>query len=595
MRRINADGTLDTVAGNGESATLRTDGPDATELAFNAPAHIAFGPDGLLYVFDLDVVRRINSDGSVTAVAGSYDPVPFVGDVDGSVATSVNLGIATSSFHAGQDSDYPSFAWDPTGLLHVAGFGFLHRVEANGTITRLHTDATADPFPDDSYVPVPFDDKYVGRFAGIDFDSAGRLWFAARHPYGHVAYAEDGIVYTANSSVGNAAQPTIVGNDIYLVGIGFIRLFINQPPIAVDDSARTVSGEDTQVYVLDNDTDPDNNLRNEDGVINGSSITPSDPPHGQAYSVGGTHPYVLYRPDTGFVGTDGFSYEVCDTEGLCDTATITVTVTPPPDSVPPTLGTPVWSQNPVSAGSATIVTVPATDDNSGVVGGEYFIGDADPGIGAATPASWDGTNLFASIGPVSDGVYAVTFRAFDAAGNVSDNVVDYLVVFSQTTLKVTGRKDVQPTPADQDVLPGIEVAEPGETARFGFTVQFDGDGVPKANSGFSLSFATGSKCNSPHPVNCHDFSVDSSSINWLVISGEGDSVATFAGNADVVADGVATTGQFLVQAQDGDRLGIPSADLFAVSIWEAGLSVWSDPPTWLVHLKAIDSGDIKIR
>ena len=36
-----------------------------------------------------------------------------------------------------------------------------------------------------------------------------------------------------------------------------------------------------------------------------------------------------YTPDPGFFGPDQFTYSVCDTAGLCDTATVYITVIPP--------------------------------------------------------------------------------------------------------------------------------------------------------------------------------------------------------------------------------------------------------------------------
>jgi hypothetical protein len=35
-----------------------------------------------------------------------------------------------------------------------------------------------------------------------------------------------------------------------------------------------------------------------------------------------------YTPNAGFVGTDSFTYQICDTAGQCDSATVTITVGP---------------------------------------------------------------------------------------------------------------------------------------------------------------------------------------------------------------------------------------------------------------------------
>ena len=43
---------------------------------------------------------------------------------------------------------------------------------------------------------------------------------------------------------------------------------------------------------------------------------------------------ITYTPAVDWNGVDSFDYEICDTDGLCATATVTVTVTPQND--PPT-------------------------------------------------------------------------------------------------------------------------------------------------------------------------------------------------------------------------------------------------------------------
>ena len=37
---------------------------------------------------------------------------------------------------------------------------------------------------------------------------------------------------------------------------------------------------------------------------------------------------ITYTPNTDFFGTDSFTYQICDTDGQCDTATVTINVGP---------------------------------------------------------------------------------------------------------------------------------------------------------------------------------------------------------------------------------------------------------------------------
>ena len=108
---------------------------------------------------------------------------------------------------------------------------------------------------------------------------------------------------------------------------------MNDSPVAADDA--TATPEDTAVTldVRVNDTpDP----ANEGGQT--LTVTPglSAPASGTAVvDVAGT---VTYTPAPNFTGVDSFSYQVCDSgaPSACDTAVVTVTVTPandPPDAV----------------------------------------------------------------------------------------------------------------------------------------------------------------------------------------------------------------------------------------------------------------------
>ncbi len=90
----------------------------------------------------------------------------------------------------------------------------------------------------------------------------------------------------------------------------------NNAPIANDDTAVLSEGASAVIEVLSNDSDPDN-----DSV---SIVDVTQPAHGSVtINPDGT---VTYIPEQGFLGTDSFSYTICDTSGLCDSATVTITV-----------------------------------------------------------------------------------------------------------------------------------------------------------------------------------------------------------------------------------------------------------------------------
>jgi hypothetical protein len=97
---------------------------------------------------------------------------------------------------------------------------------------------------------------------------------------------------------------------------------VNDPPVAVDDSAYTLQGTVVTVSVLDNDHDPDGD------DISVVSVGPAD--NGNTGTNGVT---VTYTATLEFLGTDVFTYTVSD-GSLAATGTVTVTVAA---NLPPTI------------------------------------------------------------------------------------------------------------------------------------------------------------------------------------------------------------------------------------------------------------------
>jgi large repetitive protein len=94
----------------------------------------------------------------------------------------------------------------------------------------------------------------------------------------------------------------------------------NDAPVAVND---TIAGSEDLVItntVATNDTDKDSNLNPT------SFVTIDMPTHGTiVMNPNGSY---TYTPSNNFNGVDSVNYKVCDTEGVCDTATLIITITP---------------------------------------------------------------------------------------------------------------------------------------------------------------------------------------------------------------------------------------------------------------------------
>jgi len=248
------------------------------------------------------------------------------------------------------------------------------------------------------------------------------------------------------------------------------------------------------------------------------------------------------------------------------------------DTTAPTIGTPTLSPNVILVGSATTLTVPASDTLSGVVGGEYFVG-TDPGVGnGTTMATYSNGSLSTSLGAnLLPGVYVVGVRSKDAAGNWSTTSTVMLTVYdSSTTLGISGadrKGQLVPSTSRGDVMPGLtSISTDG--ADYGFTVQYK-SGVLDSHNDFKFTYATGG----------HSFSLNATSFDWVTIGGTNNSQGWFQGTATVTVDGVTTTNPFYVAAVDGDRTNPTTNDFLTLKVYAPG----ADPTTALPIYQASGS------
>ncbi len=90
--------------------------------------------------------------------------------------------------------------------------------------------------------------------------------------------------------------------------------------VANDDTATTEEGTPVSGNLLANDFDPDK----DDFTIN---TTPTEEPSHGTVTISPDGKFT-YEPEDGFEGEDTFVYEICDINGACDEATVTVSVDP---------------------------------------------------------------------------------------------------------------------------------------------------------------------------------------------------------------------------------------------------------------------------
>ncbi len=140
----------------------------------------------------------------------------------------------------------------------------------------------------------------------VEINSNGTVTYTANESF----YGDDTFEYTVTVTNTDGSTTSETATVI-------VTVFLS--PFAIDDEVVTDANIPIDIDVLENDYD-------EDGTIDTTSVEiVSEPLHGTVeVNADGT---VLYTPNFDFIGDDVFEYQVCDNDGLCDTATVTVIVT----------------------------------------------------------------------------------------------------------------------------------------------------------------------------------------------------------------------------------------------------------------------------
>ena len=162
-------------------------------------------------------------------------------------------------------------------------------IQSNGTCTGIVS------------VPSPTVSDNCGVASVInDFNSSSNA--SGNYPAGETV-----VIWTVTDNSGNTETCTQTINVI-------------AEPQAINDSRSTPEDAPITISVLANDLDCDDNL------VNSSLEITSDPTNGVV--VVNSNGTVEYTPGTNYNGSDQFTYQICDADGQCDEATVTINVTP---------------------------------------------------------------------------------------------------------------------------------------------------------------------------------------------------------------------------------------------------------------------------
>jgi large repetitive protein len=236
-----------------------------------------------------------------------------------------------------------------------------------------------------------------------------------------VATASNGsVVINANGTLSYTPNTNFTGTDTIVYTIsdgngGFSTAAItvtvtpvNDPPVAVNDVARTSEDTSVRVAVLANDSDIDGDPL---------TVTAATAPNGTVViNPDGT---ITYTPRANFNGTDTITYTISDGKGGTSTATVTVTVDPVNDP-------PVATNDVATTNEDTPVTV-------AVLGNDTDI-DGDP-LTVVSATAPNGTVVINANGTITytpnlnfNGTDTITYQISDGKGGFSTATVTVTVV-----------------------------------------------------------------------------------------------------------------------------------------------------------------------
>ncbi|GGY69423.1 hypothetical protein GCM10011613_12200 [Cellvibrio zantedeschiae] len=192
----------------------------------------------------------------------------------------------------------------------------------------------------------------------------------------------------------------------------------NDAPVAVDDSASVINGNSVTVSVLTNDSDAENDPLSVSGVTQGAN---------GSVVIDAVSGNPIYTPNTGFSGSDTFTYTVIDGHGGSSTATVTVNVLPAAGTLTLSATSTLTEAGGNITYTATLTNPQSSNLTINLVNGEVITITAGQLTGTATTAVAnsddvyvDPSNITNAIGSTSGGNAGLAVNT----SNVSTSIID---------------------------------------------------------------------------------------------------------------------------------------------------------------------------
>lgn len=191
IRKVSTTGVVSTLAGNPGHALFNTSGDGTGSQAnFFQPVGIVVGSDGAAYVADAfrNTIRRVGNDGVVTTLAGSYQTSSQAADGQGAQARFASTN---------------GIAIDSNGILYIADYHAVRRVDAKGNVTTLAgTLGPLDGGTADGNLAV----ARFGFLTGIAIDASGNVYLNDSFNHNVRKITPAGVVTTLAGTTGVAGD-----------------------------------------------------------------------------------------------------------------------------------------------------------------------------------------------------------------------------------------------------------------------------------------------------------------------------------------------------------------------------------------------------
>ncbi len=192
---------------------------------------------------------------------------------------------------------------------------------------------------------------------------------------------------------------------------------VNEPPIALDDTASTTVNTSVTVIVLTNDSDP-----------NGDPLTVTSASAANGTVTINGDGSLTYTPDPLFCGADTILYTICDPGPLCDDAIVVVDIPCPPVNDPPIA---VHDSATVDQGSDMVAPIIVLGNDSDPNGDPLTVTNADAAHG--TVEIGQNGELYYSANAGFCGIDTITYTVCDPEPLCDEAYVFVTVLCPDTT------------------------------------------------------------------------------------------------------------------------------------------------------------------